>query len=73
MESQRKPVHLLTCIHGMWGEPSHVARLGEVMKEAYGARIDMELDVLTAETNRDSHTYDGVDWGAERVVKEVSL
>ncbi|KAG8978275.1 hypothetical protein FRB90_008513, partial [Tulasnella sp. 427] len=35
------------------------------------AEDGVELDVLVAETNREAHTYDGVDWGAERVVQEV--
>jgi dienelactone hydrolase len=29
------------------------------------------LEVLVAETNRDESTYDGFDWGGERVAEEV--
>ena len=31
----------------------------------------VELDVLVAEANRDQSTYDGIDWGGERVADEV--
>lgn len=65
-------VHLLACVHGMWGQPSHVTRMAEIMRETHAKAQDgVELDVLVAETNREAHTYDGVDWGAERVVQEV--
>ncbi|KAG8949894.1 hypothetical protein FRC04_008197 [Tulasnella sp. 424] len=66
-------VHLLVCVHGMWGEPSHVARLAEIVKETHSAPEEdgVELDVLVAETNRDENTYDGIDWGAERVIEEI--
>ncbi|KAG9028709.1 hypothetical protein FRB95_006151 [Tulasnella sp. JGI-2019a] len=67
-------VHLLALIHGMWGQPAHLSRFAEVMKETHEKSLGnngRELDVLVAETNRDSHTYDGVDWGAERVVREI--
>lgn len=32
-----------------------------------------ELDVLAAESNQEQHTYDGIDWGGERLVAEVRL
>ena len=59
----------------MWGHPDHMARLAEVVKETYGTsgkdpeEHEVELDVLIAETNKESHTYDGVDWGAERLLR----
>ena len=31
-----------------------------------------ELHVMLAETNQDESTYDGIDWGGERVASEVS-
>jgi hypothetical protein len=72
--SSKIHVHLLTVVHGMWGHPDHVSQMGKVMEETYPAesKSDVELNVLIAETNKESHTYDGVDWGAERVVQEVS-
>ncbi|THH18061.1 hypothetical protein EW146_g2881 [Bondarzewia mesenterica] len=31
----------------------------------------VQLQVLLAETNKDAHTYDGIDWGGERVAQEI--
>jgi len=44
------------------------------MEERRGAETSdgVLLKVLLAETNRDDATYDGVDWGGERVAQEVS-
>ena len=65
-------VHLLALVHGMWGNPSHLAEMRRVITETYSAPVDdVELQVLAAETNRDDSTYDGIDWGAERVAQEV--
>ncbi|KAG1860744.1 putative serine esterase-domain-containing protein [Suillus subalutaceus] len=51
-------VHLLVLIHGMWVK-------GEVEDG------DIKLEVLLAETNKDESTYDGIDWGGERVAEEI--
>ncbi|KAG9002248.1 hypothetical protein FRB90_011415, partial [Tulasnella sp. 427] len=66
-------VHLLVCVHGMWGQPSHFARFAEIVRETYGGANEsgVEMDVLVAETNREENTYDGIDWGAERVIEEA--
>jgi hypothetical protein len=32
---------------------------------------DIKLEVLVAETNKDESTYDGIDWGGERVAEEI--
>ena len=73
------PVHLLVLIHGMWGNPSHLAEMRRIMEETRG-KADSErgprgerLHILMAETNRDDGTYDGIDWGGERVAEEVSV
>ena len=34
---------------------------------------DERLHILVAETNKDDGTYDGIDWGGERVAVEVSV
>ena len=67
-------VHLLVLIHGMWGHPGHLAEMARIMEERRGAETSdgVLLKVLLAETNRDDATYDGVDWGGERVAQEVS-
>jgi dienelactone hydrolase len=65
-------VHLLVLIHGMWGNPNHLSELARIIrKERGGSSATTELKVLVAEANRDDSTYDGIDWGGERVAKEV--
>ncbi|GLB43424.1 putative lipid particle protein [Lyophyllum shimeji] len=65
-------VHLLVLIHGMWGHPRHLAELYRIISEKYLEGLDgIELEVLLAETNREDSTYDGIDWGGERVAQEV--
>lgn len=72
-----RKVHLLVLIHGMWGSPNHLSEMCRVIKEVKGAQETLsssrehELDVLVAQTNGGDYTYDGIDWGAERVVDEV--
>jgi len=70
-------VHLLVLIHGMWGNPGHLARMHEIVQQVKGNAENTgsgqaELAVLVAQTNRDEWTYDGIDWGGERVAEEVS-
>ncbi len=72
-------LHLLVLIHGMWGNPDHLLKMRQIMEEKR-AQEDSErgpngerLHILVAETNKDNGTYDGIDWGGERVAKEVSI
>lgn len=57
----------------MWGLPLHLAEVDRIIRKTKpdpapdGAR----LHVLLASTNSENATYDGIDWGAERVVKEI--
>ena len=78
------PVHLLVLIHGMWGNPIHLDEARRIMQERRadpseageeGARGPggERLHILVAETNRDDGTYDGIDWGGERVAEEVRV
>ncbi|KAG2132774.1 putative serine esterase-domain-containing protein [Suillus clintonianus] len=66
-------VHLLVLIHGMWGNPSHLAHAKKIIQEVKGEVEDsnIKLEVLVAETNKDESTYDGIDWGGERVAEEI--
>ncbi|KAI5118402.1 hypothetical protein M0805_007536 [Coniferiporia weirii] len=71
-------VHLLVLIHGMWGNPTHLAEMNRIIKEVKGPSsaagsddAGVELEVLLAQTNRDESTYDGIDWGGERVADEI--
>ncbi|KAJ3536957.1 hypothetical protein NM688_g6764 [Phlebia brevispora] len=70
-------VHLLVLLHGMWGNPDHLAEMGRIYEELRGQE-DSEtgpagerLHIIIPETNRESQTYDGIDWGGERVSQEV--
>lgn len=69
-------IHLLVLIHGMWGNPTHLAHVDKIIRQTKGSAEATvsdgpELAVLVAKTNRDESTYDGIDWGGERVAQEV--
>jgi hypothetical protein len=73
------PVHLLCLIHGMWGNPSHLAEAARIIREKADSRTkgdgedeQIEFDVLVAHANQEGSTYDGIDWGGERIADEVS-
>ena len=68
-------VHLLVLIHGMWGNPGHLAELYRIAQDTHSLPSEdgTKLEILLAETNREEGTYDGIDWGGERVAKEVRL
>ncbi|KAJ6493567.1 DUF676-domain-containing protein [Mycena vitilis] len=60
--------HLLVLVHGMWGNPGHLAELNRIVKDTIP---DPDFHVLLAETNKEDSTYDGIDWGGERVAEEI--
>ncbi|KII87708.1 hypothetical protein PLICRDRAFT_42219 [Plicaturopsis crispa FD-325 SS-3] len=68
-------VHLLVLIHGMWGNPSHLSELDRIIRETkaklHDTEADAELRVLLPKTNSDEYSYDGVDYGGERVAQEI--
>jgi Putative serine esterase (DUF676) len=65
-------IHLLVFIHGMWGNPEHLAEFARIAQETHSTTTDgVKLHVLAAESNREQSTYDGIDWGGERVAEEV--
>ena len=66
-------IHLLVLVHGMWGNPGHLAELARIIREVKGdlEEDDTKLAVLVSETNKEDSTYDGIDWGGERVADEV--
>lgn len=68
-------IHLLVLIHGMWGNPRHLAELARVARETHEKESEdgTLLHVLLVETIQEDSTYDGVDWGGERVAKEVRV
>jgi hypothetical protein len=57
----------------MWGNPGHLAELARIVREMHSEPADdgTQLHVLVAETNSDESTYDGIDWGGERVAQEI--
>jgi len=69
-----KNVHLLILIHGMWGNPIHMAEMHRIFTEKH-VEVEREgnssLEIHLAQTNRDKSTYDGIDWGGERIADEV--
>jgi Putative serine esterase (DUF676) len=68
-------VHLLVLIHGMWGNPIHLAELERIAKETHSKpnQDGERLETLLPKTNTEDSTYDGIDWGGERVAQEVRL
>ncbi|KAL1944932.1 hypothetical protein VTO73DRAFT_2552 [Trametes versicolor] len=78
LDSGSTCVHLLVLIHGMWGNPVHLSEMRRVMEERRGQAESEkgpggeQLHVLVAETNKDDSTYDGIDWGGERVAEEIT-
>jgi triacylglycerol esterase/lipase EstA (alpha/beta hydrolase family) len=68
-------VHLVVLVHGMWGNPGHLAEMDRIIRETRGPEpgpTGEQLRTLVAKSNSESGTYDGIDWGAERVAQEVS-
>ncbi|KDR80681.1 hypothetical protein GALMADRAFT_61407 [Galerina marginata CBS 339.88] len=66
-------IHLLVLIHGMWGNPEHLAEAARIARETHSepSSNGITLHVLVAESIKEESTYDGVDWGGERIAKEV--
>ncbi|KAL6715888.1 hypothetical protein ACLMJK_006849 [Lecanora helva] len=63
-----KASHLCVLVHGLWGNPKHMAYIASALREKY---TEDELEILTAKANSYSFTYDGIDLGAERVTQEI--
>ena len=50
-----RTVHLLVLIHGLWGNPGHLAELDRIIRETKQKQsTDVDFEVLVAETNRSS-------------------
>ncbi|GBE86549.1 Putative lipase [Sparassis crispa] len=71
------PIHLLVLVHGMWGNPGHLSEMHRIIREhrcqpsSETGPAGERLEVLLAKTNIEEHTYDGIDWGGERVAEEI--
>ncbi|KIM26150.1 hypothetical protein M408DRAFT_73104 [Serendipita vermifera MAFF 305830] len=66
-------LHLLVASHGMWGEPVHLDEMAKAIRNKFSETDEKgaRLHVLVAETNALDSTYDGIDWGGERLADEV--
>jgi hypothetical protein len=62
----------------MWGNPNHLNEMARTIKEVHRLQAPVtddqkvDLHVIQANSNSEEFTYDGIDWGAERVAEEVS-
>ncbi|KAK7036748.1 hypothetical protein VNI00_011414 [Paramarasmius palmivorus] len=54
----------------MWGHPGHVAQMESFIRERHEA-CEEELVLFVSSSNAGEYTYDGIDWGAERIAKEL--
>ena len=77
MPGPSQQVHLAVLVHGMWGYPGHLAEATRIMTETHVLPTedkpdDVQVRLLVSNANAQEHTYDGIDWGGERVAEEVS-
>ncbi|KAL9600190.1 MAG: hypothetical protein Q9219_003333 [cf. Caloplaca sp. 3 TL-2023] len=68
IDPERKANHLCVLVHGLWGNPSHLAYLAKSLREKYP---ENQLNILVAKSNSGSYTYDGIETGGERVTQEI--
>ncbi|KAL8790049.1 MAG: hypothetical protein Q9195_006551 [Heterodermia aff. obscurata] len=61
-------IHLCVLVHGLWGNPDHLAYIASALRDKYP---DDQLHVLIAKSNSGNFTYDGIETGAERVTHEI--
>ena len=62
--------HVLFLLHGLWGWPSHMHVLRDVLLE-HAREHQASVDVYCCQSYQGTRTYDGVDVCADRVVVEV--
>jgi hypothetical protein len=60
----------------MWGDPSNLASMHRIIEETHINESSLDSDeatlhVILPETNQAESTYDGIDWGGERVAEEI--
>ncbi|KAL9612958.1 MAG: hypothetical protein Q9167_002487 [Letrouitia subvulpina] len=64
----QKANHLCILVHGLWGNPGHLAYLASSLRNKFS---EDKLHILVAKTNSGTFTYDGIETGAERVTQEI--
>lgn len=62
--------HLCVLVHGLWGNGSHLNYLIQSLRDKHD---ESQLVVLVCKRNASSFTYDGIEIGAERVMKEIEV
>ncbi|KAK3946015.1 putative serine esterase-domain-containing protein [Diplogelasinospora grovesii] len=60
--------HLCVLVHGLWGNPNHMANIAKALRAQY---LPDKLYILVAKRNAGSFTYDGIELGGERVCVEI--
>ncbi|PNH76597.1 hypothetical protein VD0001_g1032 [Verticillium dahliae] len=60
--------HLCVLVHGLWGNPNHMANIAKSLRSQYPSD---KLYLLLAKRNSGSFTYDGIERGGERVCAEI--
>ncbi|KAH6845156.1 putative serine esterase-domain-containing protein [Chaetomium sp. MPI-CAGE-AT-0009] len=60
--------HLVVLVHGLWGNPNHMASVAKALREQY---TPDQVYILLAKRNSGSFTYDGIELGGERVCLEI--
>ncbi|QDS75914.1 hypothetical protein FKW77_002771 [Venturia effusa] len=71
MEDHAEPSsadHLCVFVHGLWGNPNHLAYLSSALREKHAQD---RIHILAAKRNAGSFTYDGIELGGERVTQEI--
>lgn len=60
--------HLCVLVHGLWGNPDHMATVAETLRSRHP---EDKLYLLVAKSNSGTFTYDGIETGGERVCTEI--
>ncbi|KAK3901455.1 putative serine esterase-domain-containing protein [Staphylotrichum tortipilum] len=60
--------HLCVLVHGLWGNPNHMASVAKALRAQYPRD---QVYILVAKRNSGSFTYDGIECGGERVCLEI--
>ncbi|KAK3308986.1 putative serine esterase-domain-containing protein [Chaetomium strumarium] len=63
-----KADHLCVLVHGLWGNPNHMASVAKALRAQYPPE---QVYILVAKRNSGSFTYDGIELGGERVCLEI--
>ncbi|CAH7673006.1 putative serine esterase-domain-containing protein, partial [Phakopsora pachyrhizi] len=72
--SKLSPIHLVVIIHGLWGTPDHVSYLSKSLSRIRpSSSTQPRLEIFVPSCIQWTHTYDGIDFCAERVANDLDL